>query len=285
MKIKIIMLFMSMLVFLSKASNDTIYVSYDKTVLLLFDSNIIFEDIGSNKIIASKEGNKLKLASTIKTPIQTSLHVELESGKMFAFILKYSSNPKRILYKFMSDEAENMPIKKTSSNSYNDEYGEIKINKPAVKKENNDFQMNCEKINSFKNSSSGVGVVAKSFIYYLGDIYIKNDKLYFKVVFENTTNIPYDIEQIKFIIRGKKGKIKQQALQESEVNPIYIFNESNRIEGKNSNQKTLTKIFVFDKFNYSSEKIFSIEVWESNGDRIFDMKVESSDLLKVKYLN
>ena len=43
--------------------------------------------------------------------------------------------------------------------------------------------------------------------------------------------------------------------------------------------------FVFDKFNYSSEKIFSIEVWESNGDRIFDMKVESSDLLKVKYLN
>jgi hypothetical protein len=237
--------------------------------------------VGSNKILASKEANKLRLASTVKANIQTSLHVELESGKLYAFIIKYHPNPKRILYRYVSEDVENIEIKKNSI-SYQDENKHISITKGSKNKE---FESNSEKITSLKNTSTGVGVVSNSFIFYLGDIFIKNDYLYFKVCFENTTNMPYDIEQIKFIVRGKKGKIKQVALQESELNPVYTFNPNNRIEGKKSPNKTLTKVFVFEKFNYSSEKVFSVEVWENNGDRIYDMKIESSDLMKVKNLN
>lgn len=72
---------------------DTIGVSYNKTVVLIFENPIIADDIGSENVIISRDREVLKIAATIKAFQETTLFVETKDG-YYSFILVYDENQK-----------------------------------------------------------------------------------------------------------------------------------------------------------------------------------------------
>jgi conjugative transposon TraN protein len=279
-------------------AEDTIYVSFSKTSLLVFDSEILFDDVGSDDVIFERNGNKLKLAAAIRNFGETNLHVETENG-LYSFVLIYQENPKRTVYVIKSGQITSETMTKTetgqSSSSVNKEIpGDVQNGgkKKEVKKESKkltsqqiELDKNCAIIESKENSLSGFGILNKKLFFYLGDMYVSGDKMYFKLILKNSSNIPFDVNLIRFVVRNKKGQVKGAAVQEDILSPTYVHNDkSNQIAPRGTEGDKICKIFVFDKFTIDNEKILHIELWEVGGDRNVEFTINSTDLLKVKAL-
>ena len=270
-----------------KHHTDTLRLSFSKTVYLVFDTPVKFEDHGSDNVIVKTSGNKVFLGAKIKKFSETNLLVETESG-FYSFILVYNENPKKLLYKYDSealvlkaqDETQFSEKEKNNKVGKNSSPEQSKVSsKTAVSTE--DFPNDCQKIVSMSNSITTIGVFGGKMLWSLGDIYVKDDYLYFKVCATNKSNIKYDVDLIKFVIRNSKGNVKQKAVQEDIVTPLYVFNGPKmQIEGKSA----LTKVFVFQKFTIDDEKKLFIELWEVGGDRKLEFGVTDKDILKVKKL-
>lgn len=257
-------------------NHDTLFVSTNKTVVLIFDSEVLTDDVGSKDVIAAREGEIIKLKAKTVNFKETSLFVKTSSG-YHSFILNYKENPK-VLSVYINNTKN--PI--VSNTTTKKETENLKPNE-ATKKETipvkNEFSSDCENLEKRKNTINDMAIISKKALFQLADIVIKNDKLYFKVLIKNNSNIDYDIELIRFSIRNKKGDIKQAAVQETILTPVYIYNdEIKEIKGK----ERLCKVFVFDKFTYDNDKKLLLEIWENGGERILDFTIKTNLILDVK---
>lgn len=270
---------------------DTIEVSYYKTTILIFDSEIITDDAGSPDLLISKEGKILKCASAIRGLHETNLFVETGSG-YYSFIVKYNENPKgitrnfgvsNITYEKAIDEIELPP--NSNSGNMNSQTASSSASSSSVVNDNLKFEeknkitKECSDMAAYANTIKDLGVISSKLQLTLADIAVKDDRLYFKLVAKNTSNIDYDIELIRFVTVNKKGKIKQAAVQEGNLTPVYIYNgEKNEIPGKSG----LIKVFVFDKFTYADDKKLMVELWENGGERILSFAVPQEYLLNCR---
>ena len=75
-------------------------VTYDKTVHLIFPTQIRYVDLGSSNIIAGKAedaDNVLRIKAAIRDfETETNLSVICEDGSFFAFNVKYAEEPERL---------------------------------------------------------------------------------------------------------------------------------------------------------------------------------------------
>lgn len=281
----IVLLFITLV---SKAQKiDTIEVGYNKTVVLIFSTPVISDDIGSEDVLVAKEREMIKLAGAIDRFKETTLFVETEDG-YYSYIIKYSSNPKKlslfypatkVTYAKGGGAVSSSNAKTVSVNNPNGSSGG-NAKELGVDKDNN-FYSKCDDIAHRSNSINDLGVLSSKLHLMLSDIYINNDNLFFKVTMKNNSNIDYDIELIRFVIKSKKGKIKQAAVQETILEPVYVYNgEKNEIQGKDG----LIKVFCFKKFTFSEEKKLFIELWENGGERILSFNVPSERIINTKKL-
>ena len=270
---------------------DTIRISFSKTVVLVFDKPIIFDNVGSEDVIAQKMGNRYLLTAAVaKKKFETNLVIETESG-YYQYILVYNEYPKKTFFAYTASqsihktqteeveiEEQKSVIKKEQKTVTSDKKVETKKKKETV----NDFNEICKTIDSKDNSLKSIGVVGNKMFWSLGDIYVNNDHLYFKVSAKNLSNIKYDIDFVKFVVRSTKGNLKQRSVQEEELSPIFVYNgDKNVIEGKT----TLTKVLVFKKFTIDDEKKLFVELWEVGGDRKLEFSITNKDILKVKTID
>jgi conjugative transposon TraN protein len=282
---------------------DTIRVSFSKTVILVFDSKITFDNLGSEDVIAQKKDNKILLAAAVKKFPETNLHIETESG-YYSFIILYQENPKKLFYNFnkshsvlensssqevieVEEESKEILAKSVQKPSVKPSTGTASTNaqptKKTVKPSKEDlFANNCKSIHDKSNSYKSIGVLGNKMFWSLGDIYVKEDHLYFKVSANNSSNIKYDIDLIKFVTRSSSGKIKQKAEQEDIIEPTFVYNgEKMVVDGKS----TLTKVFVFPKFTIDDEKKLFVELWEVGGDRKLEFSITNKEIIRVKNLD
>ena len=271
---------------------DTIRVSFTKTVILVFDAPITFDNVGSEDVIAQKKDNKLLLGAAKKGFGETNLHVETESG-YYSFILIYKENPKKLFFNYGSEHVIHSEKKKENEEE-TEETEKPKVDKKSVstnsktatplekkKSKTNGFDVDCKMIHDKSNSFRSIGEMGNKMFWSLGDIYVKDNYLYFKVSANNMSNIKYDVELVKFVVRSSKGNIKQRAVQEDELTPVYVYNGDKMvIDGKS----VISKVFVFEKFTIDDEKKLYIEQWETGGDRKLEFSVTNKEILKVKRL-
>lgn len=260
---------------------DTIEVSFNKTVILIFENEIINDEIGSDEVIFRREKNILKLAATEKNIDETNLFVETTDG-YYTFIIVYNDNPKVLTHKFSSlkptfeKSVSGVPIKQSPE--------EIKANTSKQAKalnidQENQYIQDCQGISERPNNIHSVGIEAATLKFQLGSIFIKKDKLFFKIVIKNDSYIDYDIDILRFVIRAKKKVVKQTAGNIEILKPVFVFNEDiKKIKGKSG----VVKVFVFDKFTFSDEKKLWVEIWEVNGERRIEFPITSDRILAVK---
>lgn len=287
-KIISIILFLCTLQFSIAQKIDTIEVSYTKTTILIFSSEVTSDDIGSPDVLIQKEGNKVKLAAAIQRFAETNLFIETSEG-YYSFILKYKDSPKTLTKFYTAEQVTYPKVEKI-------EIAPQKINFPtqANTAQNNHsntatqdidlqnrFFNECELIARKSNSYNDVGVLSAKASCMLTDMYVRGDYMYFKITIKNMSNINYDVELIRFVVRNKKGAIKQAAVQEVILEPLYVFNgEINQVKGKDA----VTKVFVFKKLTIADEKKLCIELWENGGDRILNFAITQDMILNTKKL-
>ncbi|SDE00067.1 DUF4138 domain-containing protein [Riemerella columbipharyngis] len=109
----------------------------------------------------------------------------------------------------------------------------------------------------------------------LNHIYVIDDYIFLDLSIENSSNLSYDINQLKFTIDDKKI-YKATNSQTIELKPIF------RLFGMNSFKKKYHNIFVFRKFTFPNSKVLKIRIAEDPiSGRTIELKVKYKDILEA----
>ncbi|MDM8242886.1 conjugative transposon protein TraN [Phocaeicola barnesiae] len=107
----------------------------------------------------------------------------------------------------------------------------------------------------------------------LNNIYTFDKYFFIDVSMINRSNIRYDIDQIRFKIEDKK-QTKATNFQSIEIMPLMQVN-TNKVFKKN-----YRNVFVFEKFTFPDEKVFTIEISEKQiSGRTILLRVDYADVL------
>jgi len=106
-------------------------------------------------------------------------------------------------------------------------------------------------------------------------IYTLDNYIFLDVGYENKTQLPYTIDQLRFSIEDKKVT-KASTVQSVPVSPIFILQDIP------SFQRHYRNIFVFRKLTFPGNKVFQIELSEKQlSGRTLPLKVRYSSLLNA----
>ncbi len=258
---------------------DTIFISPQKTLIVAFTNNqkISFLNMDcnliSNEIINDNTAIALKLKIPTKGKGFEETNVVINANdKYYGYVIRYVTEQREIVHYLDPSNSLEKQAKFRISNTPNTLSANGLIQNNSTAKD----VLKSSKIPNVFDSVSSV-ILEKSdesdgkFTYQTGDCklsllstHVYEDKIYFAVRISNNSSISYDIDFIKF---GTKfiNKSKNQAIQETEISPIYEYNSHiSKVQSGN----TVEKVFVFDKFTIDKKKKkFKVEAWEKNGER------------------
>jgi conjugative transposon TraN protein len=113
----------------------------------------------------------------------------------------------------------------------------------------------------------------------LNNIYTFRGYFFIDVSIKNKTNIEYDVEQIRFKIEDKK-QTKATNFQQIEIEPVLSINEGDKFV------KEFRNIYVFEKFTFPDEKVFTVEVAEQQiSGRTVTLRIDYADILNADAFN
>jgi hypothetical protein len=287
-KIILLLLTVSYQITFSQTRIDTIDVPFDKTAKLIFPDSITFDDIGTSIFKSSKTSNRYLIYSEINKPgYESSLYIELPSGHYYEFVLRYNNNPKQTVYPFSIEDATGINPNKAKVKSINSipQKTETKKEEPkqveVASKKDSVFTSVSEVIMNKADSYSGIGENKHKTIFWLNNIYVKEDKIYIKISAQNQSSYAYDISKIRFAVGNKESVSKKSTVSDLAIEPLFC-NQKNMMIDENGSKSF---VYVFDKFTIGNKKFLHVEMWEKSGERDMSFKISSKNLLKAKQLH
>ena len=247
-----------------EVENKNLSISYSKTTSLIFPFSITSVDRGSQDVLAQKARgveNVLQVKAGRKQFPETNLTVITADGVLHQFTVTYSDTPSTQAITIAGNTGkQSLILVKDAVNQRDIQFDSklaLKQNVSARIDKHNKYQMNLS----------------------LQEIFIHDNTLYYRIQIRNKSSISYDIKSLKFLIRDRK-KVKRTSSQEMEINPLFIGNESGRIQAYAST----AMIYAVKKFTIPDGKTLFINLFEENGGRHLTLKVDNKDILKAKML-
>ncbi len=103
---------------------------------------------------------------------------------------------------------------------------------------------------------------------------LADNKIYFRLDIRNRSNLPYEIDFIRFYIRDLKT-VARMATHEQEIVPFYSTVKKQATILKS---KEIAKIFAFHRFSLSEDQALDIELYERHGNRHLYLQIKQKDL-------
>lgn len=253
MKTIIIIVFFATLGTVSFAQ-DTAYISRDKVTTLIFPSqvsligkvpaNIMAEEKG-NGVITLKAGPHSFSSSGITAREETS-------GQLHHITLQYSYGRaggcmkigphKSVITIIKSPENDNAVIGNELASG--------------------------ERSNVVDRRKTG-GIKA-----WLDKLSLAGNTVFFRLDIRNHSNLPYDIDFVRFYIRDLKT-VARMATHEQEIVPVYstLNKHTTIIKSKGG-----ACVFAFHRFSLSGDQALNVEVYERNGNRHLYLQIRQRDL-------
>ena len=120
-----------------------------------------------------------------------------------------------------------------------------------------------------------VSTVSKRLKVTLNNIYTVDKYFFIDLSLKNRSNIQFDIDQIRFKVEDKR-MTKATNLQSVEIKPIITY------LGDISFKRNYRNIFVFEKFTFPEDKVFTIEISEKQiSGRTIILRISYADVLKA----
>lgn len=255
---------LSVAAFSQTVENKKLSISYSKTTSLIFPFSITSVDRGSQDVLAQKARgveNVLQVKAGRKQFPETNLTVITADGVLHHFTVTYSETPPEQAISITANASK--PSLILAGNLVNEQIiqsdAQVALKKHVAGQidQRNKYQMNFS----------------------LQEIFAHGNTLYYRVQIRNRSSIGYDIKSLKFLIRDRK-KVKRTSSQETEIVPLYIANQSDRINA----YATTTLIYAVRKFTIPDGKRLFINLFEENGGRHLNLRVDNKDILKAKVL-
>jgi len=245
---------------------ENLQIGYSKTTSIIFPYPIKSVDRGSyNVLIQKAKGveNVLLLKAGQKNFIETNLTVVTTDGKLYVFVLNYN------------EECPDLNFKVDNSIGLNNEllFSLENENQKAIEQYADLALYKTKKIYGLKRERFGIKLQ-------LNGLFIHQNAIYLRLMLENTSNMNYDVDQLRFFICDQK-KSKRTASQEIEIFPLLTSSVISTI----SDQSEVTAVFALPKFTIPEKKYLTIQLIEKNGGRQVQLDIKNSDLNKVEILN
>jgi conjugative transposon TraN protein len=237
-------------------------VTINKTTSLVFPYSIKSVDRGSRDVLVQKAKgteNVLLVKAGRENFAETNLSVITAAGRLYSFLVNYSSNPARLTLLFTRDT-----VTKNAG--------------PVSHPEGNEAQleMAAEKIAGLQRTLSGTKNRKYGMRLRLNGIYIKTDVLFFQLEARNNSSFRYDIELLRFFIRDEK-KAKRTASQEIELQPLKVYGDTATV--KEGSETVI--VVALPKFTIPDKKYLFIQLMEKAGGRHLSLAVRNRTLMKA----
>ena len=253
-------------------------VTYDKTVHVIFPSEVRYVDLGSPDLIAGKADgaeNVIRVKATVRNfPNETNMSVITEDGSFYTFNVKYATEPLLLnveMCDFIHDgEAVNRP--NNAQEIYLKELGSespmlVRLIMKSIHKQN-------------KREVKHIGCKRFGIQYLLKGIYTHNGLLYFHTELKNSSNVPFTVDFVSFKVVDRKVA-KRTAIQEQVIVPLRAYNYVTEVGGK-SRERT---VFTLPKFTLPDDKQLVVEINEQNGGRHQQFTVTNAELVRARVIN
>ncbi|MFC4390683.1 conjugative transposon protein TraN [Flavobacterium quisquiliarum] len=234
-------------------------VGFSKTTSIVFPYAIKSIDKGSADVLVQKAKtveNILLIKAAKQYFFQTNLTVITSDGKLYVFVLNYN------------EDCPDLNIKADNASG---------ASRDVIFSLENENQKRIEQCASLALSKRKKATGLKKSKYQISievnGIFIQQDILYLRVVFENKSKINYDIDQFRFFIRDRK-KSKRTASQEIELQPLYTTSASSVIPY----QSLIMKVYALEKFTIPESKYLTLEMIEKNGGRQVEVDIDNNNL-------
>lgn len=231
-------------------------IGFSKTTSIVFPYAIKSIDVGSSELLVQKAKgaeNILLVKAAKQYFFQTNITAVTSDGKLYVFVLNYNEDCPDLNIKAENGGAVDKDILFSTENE-----NQKKIKQSALL-----ALAKMKKNSGLKRSKNQISLEVTG-------IFIQEDVLYFRLVFENDSKINYDIDQLRFFIRDKK-KSKRTASQEIEMEPLYTTSNSEVIPDKSR----IIKVYALEKFTIPEKKYLTIQIIEKNGGRNLDLDIKN----------
>lgn len=228
-------------------AQPSLSITTDKTTSLIFPFPVTHVDRGTSNILVQpikENDNILLVKAAVKDFKETNLSVVTRDGNVYSFTVRYNAAPDGFVYE--------VPVNHKASVAM---YATGILDNKAKK---------ITRVNKFGITASVTG------------IYIKDEVIYYQLQIVNHSPLDYDIDLMQFFIRDKK-KSKRTAIQENQLNPLYVAGNSKKVKGYNFS----VVVVALDKFTIPDAKFLGIRILEKNGGRHFKLKLYNKQILKA----
>lgn len=143
-----------------------------------------------------------------------------------------------------------------------------------------EFEKLCMKALSYKRSIRNISSKQYGMELWTNNIFIVGNYLIFDIGAKNGTRLQYAVDQLRFTLKDKYA-VNAAVSQEIELQPVYQLypNDGTIIEKKWRN------LLVFKKFTFPNDKVFHIEINESQiSGRKVDLDIDYNQVLKSQFL-
>jgi conjugative transposon TraN protein len=245
-----------------EANNNTeelkiLYVNKDVSTHFIAMEDIRYVDISTDNIVGD-----IPVANSVRVkPIQegASAIITITTERFFVqYMLVYTSDISKACTRF------NIP--------YADLRSFMNPEKSLTKSEMYDY---AHRMFVSQNNFYDVSSTAKLLRMTLNNIYTIDKYFFIDISLFNKSNIQFDIDQIRFKIEDKK-QTKATNFQSVEIMPLMdVYNSK-------SFKKNYRNIFVFDKFTFPEDKVFTIEISEKQiSGRTITLRISYADVLNA----
>ena len=253
-------------------------VAFNKTLHILFPSEVVYVDLGSLDLIADKSDGaqnvvRIKAAKQDFTE-ETNFSVITADGCFYSFTAVYSENPSRLNIE-MEDWLHKDPYSDFANRQMYIRLDELSGETPLTVNRimYTILRRNVRDIKSVGSKRFGIEVLLRG-------VYVHGDLFYLHVSMRNRSKVAFDIDYIRFKICDKKTA-RRTAVQETFVNPVRVFDEIMRVDA----EAMIRNVFVFRKFTIPDDKVLIMEVYERNGGRHQRFEIENSRLVGAREMD
>lgn len=242
----------------------TIEVCASKTSSITFPHTILGIDRGSKEVLVQKAigvDNILLVKAAKEAMVETNVTVVTAAGRLYSFTVRFNAKPSQL--NLVVDQ-----VQQTSVHLADDKVDQAEVQESVAK-------VFSQKQGRAKISDKKYGVLLK-----LSGLFIKNNAWYFRMQFVNSSNINYNIEQLRFFVRDQK-KAKRTSAQEVEIKPIMLSDNPELIRSNSARNV----VIVLPKFTIPDQKELVVQVMERNGGRNLQLVIKNRHLFQAKEIN
>ena len=243
---------------------QSLEVAWNKTTVLIFDSEIKSVDRGSRMLLGQQDEqalNLLKLKAGSRELPPTTLHVLTADGQIHEFQVHYAESPDKTTWDFR----KNADGKTDLISRYALDQRELdRIAGELVRQKTKTLARRYRYAVELK----------------LKGIYYQDGLLFFDLRLANYSAIPFEVSGPEFLVVDSKGKTRSTMREQSMVpwlvsmqNPV-----SNHLKGEG------VMLFAFPAFTIANNKKLLIQLSESQGDRELELRIRGGKLLRAKTL-